>query len=187
MRWIQIAFVILTLCASWLGMQAIHESGHILTAWVTGGKVERVVLHPLTISRTDLADNPHPLAVAWGGPLLGILAPLLAFGAAKTIGLKEAFILRFFAGFCLVANGVYLGIGSFSSVGDAGDILRHGSPIWTLWLFGGICVPVGLWLWNGLGPQFGLGPNTRAISRRVALEVAMVCLALLILGFSTQK
>ena len=178
-----ITLIIATLLASWLGMQAVHELGHILTARLSGGQVERVILHPLTISRTDLADNPHPLAVAWGGPTLGVLIPLIVFGAAAISDIAERFVLRFFAGFCLVANGVYLGVGSFLNVGDAGDIVRHGSPAWTMWLFGAVCVQTGFWLWNGLGPHFGLGPDPRPISRRVVLEVVMTCVALLILGF----
>lgn len=44
-------------------MQAIHECGHVLGAWLTGGQVARVVLNPLTLSRTDLAENPRPLVV----------------------------------------------------------------------------------------------------------------------------
>jgi hypothetical protein len=52
------------LFVSWLLMQAVHESGHVLGARLGGGTVAQVVLHPLTISRTDLAANPHPLLVA---------------------------------------------------------------------------------------------------------------------------
>ena len=57
----------------------------------------------------------------------------------------------------LVVNGVYLGVGSFEGVGDAGDLLRYGAPRWTLIANGLVCVPTGLYLWHGLGTQFGLG------------------------------
>jgi hypothetical protein len=70
-----------------------------------------------------------------------------------------------------------LGVGSFGGIGDAGDILRLGSPLWTLWLFGVATAPAGLWLWNDLGPKFGLGPNADEISGRLVLGVLAALLA----------
>src|SRR5262245_12677740 len=99
-------------------MQMVHELGHILGAWLTGGRVERVVFHPMTISRTDLSDNPKPLIVVWAGPLLGVLLPMLMWGLAASMQMPGAFVLRFFAGFCLIANGAYIGGGSFGGIGD---------------------------------------------------------------------
>ena len=99
------------LILSWFGMQAVHESGHVVAAWASGGRVDRVVLVPWSISRTDLAFNPLPLIVAWGGPLVGTLAPLAAWLMTRVLHLPGRFLLRFFAGFCLVANGVYIGAG----------------------------------------------------------------------------
>ena len=83
-----------TLIASWLGMQAVHESGHVLGAHLTGGRVARVVLHPLTISRTDLSHNPRPLLVVWAGPAVGVLLPLVLWGVAAGLRLPGAFVLR---------------------------------------------------------------------------------------------
>src|SRR4051794_14452795 len=94
---------------SWLGMMAVHELGHVLGAWLTGGAVSKVVLHPLTISRTELSHNPHPLLVTWAGPVLGVLLPLLALGVAAAVRMPGVYLLRFFAGFCLIANGAYIG------------------------------------------------------------------------------
>src|SRR5262245_57164104 len=101
----QVVLIGSTVLGSWLGMQAVHESGHVLGAWWTGGRVAQVVLQPLTISRTDLADNPCPLVVVWAGPVVGVVVPLLLWGLAAAAGLPGAFVLRFFAGFCLLANG----------------------------------------------------------------------------------
>ena len=77
-------------------------------------------------------------------------------------------MLQFFAGFCLIANGAYIGIGSLGKIGDAGEILRHGIAIWLLWLFGAVCFPFGLYLWNGLGPHFGLGAAAGKVDHRAA-------------------
>lgn len=164
------------LALSWLLMQAVHEFGHVAAAWGTGGAVERVVLHPLTISRTDVMPNPEPLIVAWGGPLIGSLLPLAAWAVAVAARLCGAFLWRFFAGFCLIANGVYLGAGSFGEIGDAGDILRHGSPEWLLWVFGLATAASGLWLWNGIGPEFGYGAGARPVSAIFAYTCAGVLL-----------
>jgi len=48
----QALLISVVLAGSWWAMQAVHEFGHVLGAWLTGGRVERVVLSPLTISRT---------------------------------------------------------------------------------------------------------------------------------------
>jgi len=175
--------IVSTLLGSWLGMQAVHEVGHVLAARLTGGRVERVVLHPFTISRTDLSENPEPLVVAWAGPLFGVAAPLLAWGVAAASRIPGAFVVRFFAGFCLIANGLYIGFGSLDRIGDSGDLLRHGSPIWQLWLFGALTAPIGLWLWHRQGPYFGLGIAKGQVHRGVAYVTLVVFLALLILGF----
>lgn len=170
--------IVTTLLASWLGMQAVHEIGHVVGAVVSGGKVQRVVLHPLTISRTDLSHNPHPLLTVWFGPACGCLIPIGLWGLSRRRSVE--FLLKFFAGFCLLANGLYIGVGSFDRVGDCGDMLKQGSPIWTLWLFGFLTVPTGLWLWHGLGPNFGLGTDSREIEQSLVV-VCVVAASILIL------
>jgi hypothetical protein len=172
-----------TLTACWLGMQAIHEAGHILGAWISGGEVERVVLHPLTISRTDLARNPNPLFVVWSGPIFGSILPLALWAAATAIQLRESFVLRFFAGFCLIANGAYIAVGSIDRIGDCGEILRNGSPIWLLWAFGAVAVPAGLWLWHRQGKHFGLGAAGGEVDRCAAYSALIAALLFALLGF----
>jgi hypothetical protein len=156
----------LPLC--WLWMMVVHELGHVVGLVTTGGMAEKVILHPLAISRTDAAANPHPLIVVWAGPVFGILLPLVLAMIVAVSRFRWAYLVRFFAGVCSVANGCYIGVGSFGRVGDAGDMLRNGSPIWTLWLFGLLTVPVGLYLWNGLGPKFGLGLGKGEVDHRAA-------------------
>ena len=176
----QSILILSTIFGSWLGMQAVHELGHVLGAWCTGGKVARVVLHPLTISRTDLIDNPHPLWVVWAGPVIGAILPLAFWGLLLLVRWKHAYLLRFFAGFCLIANGAYIGIGAFGGIGDAGDIRRHGSPVWLLVLFGAVTVPTGLWLWHGQGAHFGLGPARGQVSARAAYGTLLGSVSLLL-------
>src|SRR5204863_7593615 len=89
------------------------------------------------------------------------------------------YVLQFFAGFCLVANGVYLGVVSFvPNAADPGDLMREGCPQWVLVTFGIMAFPLGLFVWNGLGSHFGLGEARGKVSARVALTVFTVLLAL---------
>lgn len=165
----------------WLGMQAVHEFGHVLHAWVSGGTVTRVVLHPLTISRTDVHPNPRPNVVTWGGPLWGSVLPLAAWIIARATQSRVRPVLAFFAGFCLIANGAYLGSAVWLPVGDAADLLHHGTPLWTLVLFALITIPLGLRLWNGLGRHFGLGADARPVKRAAAWTMFVVFVAFVLL------
>lgn len=159
---------------------AVHEFGHVVTAWITGGSVSSVVLHPLQISWTSLSENPHPQIVAWGGPGLGVGIPLLCCVLGKQLRLPLYYLVRFFAGFCLIANGLYLIVDSFGREGDGGTLIRAGAPPWSLILFGLVAVPVGFRLWHGLGPDFGLGPTGGRVSSR-AVVVSMGLLSAIIL------
>ena len=173
-----------TLIGCWLGMQAVHELGHVLGAWATGAEVRRVVLSPTTISRTDVVNNARPLIVAWGGPVVGVALPLLFGALARLARLPGEFLLRFFAGFCLIANGLYIGLGSFGRIGDCGELLRHGAAAWQLWLFGVLTAPIGLALWHGQGASFGMGAAQGQVSRSATYASVVVCVALLVLGFA---
>lgn len=174
--------IVSTLIASWLGMQAVHEFGHVLGALLTGGRVEQVALHPLTISRTDVSPNPRPLIVVWAGPIAGVLIPLLAWSIVAIAKWPATFLIRFFAGFCLVANGLYIGIGSFWNIGDCGVMHQHGAAPWQLWVFGALTVPIGFLLWNGLGKNFGLGPDARPVSLGVAWGTFSAATLLIVMG-----
>jgi hypothetical protein len=111
------------------------------------------------------------------------MVPLMVWVITALTRLCGVFVLRFFAGFCLLANGLYIGIGSFERIGDCGEMLRHGSEMWQLWLFGALTAPVGLWLWHKQGPYFGFGPAQGKVDRGVTYGSLIVCMALLALGF----
>lgn len=150
-RFHQFVFVISLLALSWFAMLAVHELGHVVGAIATGGTVERVVLYPLTISRTDVSLNPQPAVVVWLGPILGCLIPALICWLVPRSFKSARSVAMFFAGYCLIANGAYIALGSFDRVGDCGVMLKHGSPLWTLLLFGVLTIPLGFYLWHRLG------------------------------------
>jgi hypothetical protein len=138
-------------------MMAVHEAGHVVHAWLGGGVVDRVHVPLAGFSLTTYSVNPRPHFVAWGGPVWGCLIPLALFAALmparRLIRRAETPVraAQFFAGFCLISNGVYLGVGWTGRSGDAGDILRHGTPVWVLVAFGVVAVMSGLYLWHRPG------------------------------------
>lgn len=165
-------------------MMAVHELGHIIGAIMTGGNVERVVLHPFTISRTDVLPNPNPAVVVWLGPILGCFIPVaasLAIPRRLTIARNVAV---FFAGFCLLANGAYISIGSFDRVGDCGEMLRAGSPLWALIAFGMVTVVLGLFLWHRLGSLRRFLSNPSVITPRSAYVVLCILLLVVVAEFA---
>src|SRR5690242_645221 len=101
----QLLLILSFIAFSWLGFMVVHEFGHAVTAWLSGGSVSLMVLHPLQISWTTFSRNPHPQLVAWGGPFWGALLPVLFLAAARMMRSPVVYLFRFFAGFCLIANG----------------------------------------------------------------------------------
>lgn len=171
--------VLLPLC--WLGMMVVHEAGHVTGAALTGGRVVRVVLHPLAISRTDVEPNPNRLLVAWGGPVIGLLLPIVLWRTLRALKSPAAFLARFFSGFCAVANGLYLGVGSFEGIGDAGDLLRSGASLWHLWLFGVLATLAGFRIWHGQAKSFGFGIDPEPVSWRPVSLVAVLLAVVVVL------
>ena len=146
------------LAVSWYAMMAVHELGHALAGIATGGAVERIAIPLLGFSHTDVHPNPQPLIVAWAGAVVGVVLPALLWLGVKVkleTGRAES-LLRFFAGFCFLANGVYLGLGWIDRVGDTHELLQHGATTWQLIAFGSVCSATALLLWHGLGPWMGL-------------------------------
>ncbi len=54
--------------------------------------------------------------------------------------------MGFFAGFCWLVNGVYIGMGAVEAVGDSREMLRLGTPMWVLGVFGIFGVVGGFWV-----------------------------------------
>ena len=178
-RAFQFLLIVSFIAFSWLAFMVVHECGHILVGCATGASLSHVTLHPLQISWSAFARNPHPQFVAWGGPVLGALLPLGLLAIARAFRAPCIYLFRFFAGFCLIANGVYMLIDTFDRGGDAGTLLRTGASSWQIILFGLIATPLGFWFWHGLGPHFGLGAARGRVSRSAAIASSALLLVVI--------
>jgi hypothetical protein len=144
-------YFIVVAYASWLGMMAVHESGHALAAWITGGHVQRMVLPLWGFSRTDVSPNPKPMVEVFAGPVWGSLLPLVVWAIARAIVRWPWNPWRFFCGFCLIANGSYLAVGWAVHAGDAWELVQLGVARWVLVAVGAAGCAGGLFIWHRLG------------------------------------
>ena len=142
---------LLTAVVCWYGMMATHEFGHAIGAWVSGGEGMKVSLPIFGFSQTTVAHNPYPLIEVWAGPMLGDVFAAMVLGITVLIKRLRGFGYAF-AGFCLITNGVYIGLGWIESIfqgaGDAGDLIRDGAKVWQRVGFGVISSLSGLWVWH---------------------------------------
>jgi len=165
--------------AGWYVMMAIHEAGHVLAALLTAGRIEHIQLSPISLSQTHLSHNPQPLWVVWAGPIVGILLPIIAWLGITLWTkwrnpLRSAGPITFVAGLCLIANGAYLGLGWIDRIGDAGDMLRLGTPVYLMITFGVLSTAGGLAMWHTLGPALGLKQLTPQDARHLAAASLLV-------------
>lgn len=142
----------LVMVPSWYGMMLVHEAGHCFGAVVTGAEIEAVEIPLVGFSRTDVSGGSHPLWVVWAGPLMGALLPLVVLVLVGRLGPRLSQALQFFAGFCLLANGAYIGLGAFLAAGDCRQMLQLGSLRWLLVSFGIAASAGGLFIWHRMGP-----------------------------------
>ena len=129
-----------------------------------------------------LADNPCPLYVAWGGPVLGCLLPLALLGIVKLFAKPYSYPAVFFAGFCLVANGAYLAGGSFSGGNTLDDGGRDPQRRRRDLAIAALCDAHSakrLMDAQRLGTHFGLGKDESRgkVDRKAAAVVAIVFFA----------
>ena len=152
MKWSQITVGVAVAILSWYAMMAVHEAGHCLGAMATGARIETVEIPIAGFSRTDFCGSRHPSIVIWAGPLFGAVAPLVLLALVGCVGRRAGHVLRFFVGFCLLANGAYIGAGALLRAGDSRELLQQGSPLWLLVGFGLVSLAGGLYTWHRMGP-----------------------------------
>lgn len=135
---------IVTLFAGFvIGMHAavlLHEFGHVLGFWYSGGTVVRIVMQaPLPAGHVN-GHGPKELAHfwVWGGVVFGSIITVapLAIAMRRRFPPLICFAALMTAAFCLGHNGMYLFIGSVIPFSDAFDMINLGAPRWFLFVLG---------------------------------------------------
>ena len=151
---------------------AIHELGHALAMWATGGSVTRLMLHPFSWSQISYGAPPTcPLLIAWAGVVFAsscgllLLVVIRPWRGAWTVPLA-------ITGLCtLVVNGLYLTVDSlFLAGGDATQLILHGTPRPFVILTGVGLTALGLAVGHLLLPRIGLTATDGVVSRIAILE-----------------
>lgn len=178
-------FILAALAASWLGMTALHELGHVLHAWLSGGRVTHVELPPRGLGHTQVSPNPSPRFVAWGGALWGTFLGAVPILLVRK-GELAVWFARFFGGVSLIANGVYLGVGcclgKANGADDAHELLRQGADKWQLVAFGFLAVIAGMAVWHRLGPRAGFARAASIAGWKSIAALAVLTTVLLVAG-----
>jgi len=151
---------------------AIHELGHALAAWATGGSVTRVMLHPFSWSKILYGEpSACPLLVEWAGAAFAsacgllLLVVIRAWRGAWTLPLAMT-------GLCtLMVNGIYLTVDClFLAGGDATSIVLYGTPRFFVLLAGVSLIVVGHVAGYLLLPRIGLEVADGIVPRIAILE-----------------
>jgi len=122
----KILYFAVVLITAWCVMLLAHEAGHLLGGYLSGATLREFELRPWKLPYSLHNPNPHPLITLWAGPVLGVVGPLLVLAIWSTA------VTRLIAGFCLLANGVYLAVGGLTGDRflDTAQLLEAGaSPL----------------------------------------------------------
>jgi hypothetical protein len=127
------------LIVAWCAMTFTHETGHVISGWLTGASLQSCELRPWHLPHSLFDPNPYPLITLWGGPVLGVFIPLIF---ALTIRSNWSW---FVCHFCLVANGFYIAVAWVSGDPflDTPQLLRHGASPSLILLYCVLTIGVG--------------------------------------------
>lgn len=154
---------------------ALHELGHAIATWLTGGTVYSISLNPFAWSWTSLdgGEDSSPLFIAWGGVLFGVLFSALAAGIATLYRRPWLSPLYLLGGCALASNGIYLAVAAFADVGDAGNLIQLGVPRFCVVGLGGLLLLLSC-LWMSLiQPRIGIAPATSFRQRLFTLHLGV--------------
>jgi hypothetical protein len=155
---------------------ALHELGHAIAMWTTGGIVDRITLNPFSWSYTYYGSTPkNPIYTSSAGVVIGTLSALFLTTLAWRSRSQPWSLIFIMTGIVATAqNGLYLLLDSLlPSGGDASHLIRYGLPA-SLTIGAGILLLVGsLFLSLAALWPIGFGPKHAFLKRTLVLEAGI--------------
>jgi len=160
----------------------LHEIGHALGAWSTGGIVRGLVIHPFSWSYA-LAVSPRDDVTIWAGSILGCLfGILITFSVFKWRSGRLLIPLLVGPVTCL-CNGSYLVLGSvFHLPGDGSVLAARYAPAGVVAAVGLLMLCAGMLLAFLIIPELGFGAADGIAHRTAVLAMGILPYELVILG-----
>lgn len=165
--------------------RAIHELGHAIGTWITGGDVYRIYLHPFLPGHCYHSETVHPGITTWAGALFSVcvgMILIIALWRRRAPRFAPFFAIGVFS---LLGNGSYFIVGLLSRFGDPWYIVRRlgasaAGPI----SFGIISIGIGVVVCAlSLGPVFGIGRQESVGKQVLYLNIGIQIFFLVTLAY----
>jgi len=145
----------------WILGIVLHELGHAVAMWITGGIVNRITITPFSWSYTYYGSIPkYPQFTTWAGALLGSLFGLIVLFLIRKKATPYSVPFLYLGIAPMLHGGGYYLLDTFvTKRGDASNLIRSGVPIIVvlavgfLLAVGGIFFLIKYFYWNGLSPR----------------------------------
>jgi hypothetical protein len=147
----------------------LHEIGHVVGAWLTGGQTHSLVVHPFSTSSVEVNPDPRPLVTHIAGILAPPLVGLALFRGLRPFLSPALLPLLLVPSIAWASSGLYLLVGAALQAGDALVLMQQGVPRTLLFAAGVACVPVSAHLAQRLFPLLGLDRGSPPARRVVVL------------------
>lgn len=152
---------------------ALHELGHALAAWLSGGKVQAMRIDPFGGSFVQVVPDSHPILTHSAGFILG---PLASLAIVRRRDQLPAWLAPAAIALCtigLLSCAFYLLVGAALDVGDVRALARLGVPRFAL-VASGLALLLGGALAASVSLQaFGVGADA-SIAYRAAILIVGV-------------
>lgn len=155
----------------------LHELGHAVAMWVTGGQVERITINPFSWSYTYYASAPlFPIVTSWAGVVMGTVFAVLLLLISGLLNNQYLLLLLMITNVVAAAqNGLYLLIDSLLLIGgDATHLIALGVSKIVLIGVGTFLVGSSVLLAVFAFRLVGFQPNDSLLKRTLILEAGVL-------------